>query len=201
MSYQHEHIPFLEPKEGYNLVANVYHTYHKKLNARDQAAVKTYLPRSLQGLSVLDLWGGDGRRALRLQWSGFTSRTIVDIAQAMLDKAPQRTHKVCADLREPIPLLDASCDLVLCTFVLWHIDMLETLMREARRCIRPSGRMLVVYHHERRPFVHHLHEGAMKIKTRHRREEEVVDELQAAGWQVDVFPIDEATNIYCCFPN
>ena len=55
MSYQHEHIPLYEPEEGYNHIADVYHTYHHKLNQRDFSAIKTYLPRSLRGLSVLDL--------------------------------------------------------------------------------------------------------------------------------------------------
>lgn len=201
MSYQHEHIPFLEPKEWYNKAASMYHTYHAKLNTRDQAAIKKYLPRSLEGLSVLDLWWWDGRRAEALQWKWFASRTIVDISQSMLDNAPSWTERMCADLREPLPLRSNAYDLLLCTFVLLHLDSIDTFLSETRRCIRSSGRMLVVHHQERRPFVHNLHEGAMKIKTRHRREEELVDELQAAGRQVDVFPVDAATNIYCCFPN
>ena len=119
----------------------------------------------------------------------------------MLDNAPSWTEKICADLREPLPLRSGAYDLLLCTFVLLHFDSIETFLSETRRCIRSSGRMLLVHHHERRPFVHELPEGAMKIKTRHRRDEDLLEELHAAGWDVDVFPVDAVTNIYCCFPN
>lgn len=199
MSYQHEHIPFVEPKDGYNQVAHIYHTYHTKLNQRDQPAITKYLPRSLLWIHVLDLGGGDGRWAKKLQPSGFASRTIVDIAQAMLDHAPSRTQKVCGDLRDPLSVSSATYELILCTFVLLHLDQLHMFCAEARRCIAKGWRMLIIHHNERRPFVHHLPTWAMKIKSWHRRNEEVIDELHAAWWEVDVFDVDESTKIFCCF--
>lgn len=199
MSYQHEHIPFLEPVDWYNQIAETFATHHAKLTQRDQPAIKKYLPRSLQGIQVLDLGGGDGRRAKLLQWTWIDSRTIVDISQSMLDHAPSRTNKVCADLRMPSPLASASYELILSTFVLLHLDQLTMFLSEARRCMTKEGRMLIVHHHERRPYVHHTKDGPMKIKSRHRRNEEVLSELQATGREVDVFDVDESTKIFCCF--
>jgi len=200
MSYQHEHIPFVEPIDWYNQVADVYKTYHRKLNTRDVWAVKKYLPRSLQWVHVLDLGGGDGRRAILLQWMWIPSRTIVDISQSMLDHAPSRTQKVCADIREPFPLEWGTHELILMTFVLLHLDAISGVLAEARRCIAPTWRMLIVHHHERRPFVHHISTGNLKIKTRHWRYEDLEAELKATWWEVDIFPVDEATKIFCCFP-
>jgi ubiquinone/menaquinone biosynthesis C-methylase UbiE len=201
MSYQHEHIPFFEPVDWYDQTAKIYHTYHSKLNERDRAALKKYLPRSLQGIHVADLWWGDGRWAKTLQWSWIASRTIIDISQQMLENAPSRTKKVCADLRKPLPLESGRYDLLLCTFVLGHLDQIETIFAEARRCIAPTGRMLLVYHHERRPFVHHLtDERPLKIKTWNRRDEDIEVELIDNWWEVDVFVVDDVTKIYCCFP-
>lgn len=200
MSYQHEHIPFLEPKEWYNKVAHIYGTYHTKLNQRDVPAIKKYLPRSLHGVAVLDLGWGDWRRAKWLQWTWFSSRTIVDIAQVMLDHAPWRTDKVCADLRSPLSIKANTYGLILCTFVLLHLDQIGTIFSEARRCITKEWRMLIIHHHERRPYVHHLASGSFKIKSWNRRDEEVALELGAAWREVDVFPVDESTKIYCCFP-
>lgn len=199
MSYQHEHIPFVEPKDGYNQVAELYSTYHTKLTQWDHATIKKYLPRSLQWIHVLDLGGGDGRWAKILQWSWFVSRTIVDNAQAMLDHAPSRTKKVYADLRVPLPLVSGTYGLILSTFVLLHLDQLSMFCSEAKRCIAMGWRMLIIHHYERRPFVHHLTTGAMKIKSWHRRNEEVIDQLHAAWWEVDIFDVDASTKIFCCF--
>ncbi len=200
MSYQHEHIPFVEPTDWYNQVAEFYHDYHKKLTLWDEWAVMKYLPRSLQGVHVLDLGGWDGRWATLLQGKWIASWTIIDSAQYMLDRAPAWTQKVHADLREPLPVASERYELILTVFLLLHLDTLSSVFTEARRCIHPSWRMLIVHHHERRPFVHDTEQWPLKIKTRHRRFEEVEYELKATWREVDVFPVDEVTKIFCCFP-
>lgn len=201
MSYQHEHIPLLEPKQWYNQIANVYAPYHASLTQWDQAAIKKYLPRSLQWIHVLDLGGGDGRRAKLLQWMWFASRTIVDIAQSMLNNAPWWTKKICADLHTPLPIPSETYGLIISAFVLLHLDELMVMFTEARRCITPDWRMLLVHHYERRPFVHESDNGPVKIKTWHRRYEDIETALESCWWQVDVFAIDASTKIFCCFPS
>lgn len=200
MSYQHEHIPFLEPIDGYNKIASIFKTYHPKLNQRDQAVMKKYLPRSLSWTKVLDLGGWDGRWAIWLQGSWFASRTIVDGAKLLLENAPSWTEKVCADLRRPLPIASATYWLILSSFVLLHLDGLTMFWAEARRCITAEWRMLIFHHHERRPFVHHLPDWPMKIKSRHRRKEDLIDELSATGREVDLFEVDSWAWIFCCFP-
>lgn len=59
--------------------------------------------------------------------------------------------------------------------------------------------MLIVHHYERRPYLHRDQEGVFRIQTRHRSWEQVEAHLRRAGWQVDLFRVDDQTKLYCCF--
>lgn len=200
MSYQHEHIPYYDPLDGYSRIAAIFSQYHKQLTNRDGNAIRQYLPRALQGLSVLDLWWGDGRRAKQLATAWIKERTLLDGTQWLLDRAPWRTQKVCADLLDPLPVADESFDLLLCTFVILHLSSLENIFSEARRCIKPWWRMLLLHHYERRPYVHNTWKEQFKIKTRHWSWSAVSEALEEAWREVDCFVVDEETKIFCCFP-
>ena len=199
MSYQHEHTPVYTPTDGYNHIASLYHTYHKKLNTWDFPIVSRYLPRSLHQAHVLDIWGGDGRWATLLHTKQYASRTIIDSAQLLLDRAPSWVTKICHDVREEFPIATHAYDLILCMFVLSHLDEIDVTLREAKRCLAPWGRMMIVHQHERRPYIHRTDTGEIKIKHRHRRHEDVEETLRAMWWEVDLFPLDESTKLFCCF--
>lgn len=200
MWYTHRHIPVMNPEEWYNRLGNAYQEYHTKLSARDRSSIEKYLPRKLQGLAVLDLWGGDGRRARSLSNEKIGRWTILDISTNLLSLAPWRTERVHTDLLIPFPLEAQSYDLIICTFVLSHLSRLDDFATEARRVIRPWGRMLIFHYYERRPRVHMVDNKPYKIQTRHRPFDVVHHHLVDAWWDVDVFPVDEMSKLYCCFP-
>jgi ubiquinone/menaquinone biosynthesis C-methylase UbiE len=200
MSYQHEHIPYYNPLDGYSRIASQYHQYHKALTKRDGNAIRQYLPRSIKWLSVLDLGWGDWRWAVQLASAWISQWTIVDATQWLLDRAPGWTNTINANLLELLPLSDALYDLMLCTFVVLHLESLENLFFEARRCIKPWWRMLLVHHYEKRPYIHDTWKEQFKIKTWHWSWNKITEALEDASREVDCFAVDNETKIFCCFP-
>jgi SAM-dependent methyltransferase len=108
------------------------------------------LSEARPGERVLDLGCGAGRFVAALRDAG-ADPVGVEIAEAALSRA--RAVAPGADLRqlEPdgsIPLEHGSVDLVWCSEVLEHVADGGHLLQEARRVLRPGGRILVTvpYH-------------------------------------------------------
>jgi SAM-dependent methyltransferase len=102
------------------------------------------------GERVLDLGCGAGRFVAALRDAG-ADPVGVEIAESALERA--RHVAPGADLRllEPdgsVPLEHGSVDLVWCSEVLEHVADTGHLLLEARRVLRPDGRLLVTvpYH-------------------------------------------------------
>jgi len=102
------------------------------------------------GERVLDLGCGAGRFVAALRAAG-ADPVGVEIAEAALERA--RAVAPGADLRRladdgSIPLEHGAVDLVWCSEVLEHVADGAHLLQEARRVLRPGGRILVTvpYH-------------------------------------------------------
>jgi len=92
---------------------------------------------------VLEIGCGTG---LNTVWIAESARSVVatDFSAGMLAKAKERVRKdnvrfVQQDIREPWPVPNASCDLVISTLVLEHIEKLEPIFTELQRVLRPGG--------------------------------------------------------------
>ena len=108
------------------------------------------LGEAREGERVLDLGCGAGRFVAALRQAG-ADPVGVEIAEAALERA--RAVAPGADLRlleedGSIPLEHGSVDLVWCSEVLEHVADGPHLLQEARRVLRPGGRILVTvpYH-------------------------------------------------------
>jgi len=93
---------------------------------------------------VLDLGGGDGRLAAEL---AADELTVADASAGALERARARVPdarlvQVVPDA--PLPLDDSVFDLVLCADVLEHVRDVQLFLSEARRVLRPGGRLAVV---------------------------------------------------------
>jgi SAM-dependent methyltransferase len=92
---------------------------------------------------ALDLGCGDGLLTAELD-----ARELVaaDVSPVALERARKRLpHARLVELEPdaPLPLRDAGFDLVLCAETLEHVRDLQLLLSEARRVLRPGGRLAV----------------------------------------------------------
>ena len=135
----------LPAREAYDRWAPTYDKPNP-LVALDQAVLSRHLDTvgtNLDGLRALDLGCGTGRNSHMLRNLG-AKVTAVDFSTRMLDVGISKTNAsdirfVTHDLTEPLPLPDASHDVVVCTLVLEHIEHLLPVFREMRRVCSPAG--------------------------------------------------------------
>ena len=106
-----------------------------------------HLARFVRGLgrpaSALDLGCGDGRLTAELQ-----TREVVaaDVSEVALERTRRRlpgARAVQLVPDEPLPLEDGSFELVLCAETIEHVRDVQLLLSEARRVLRPAGRLAV----------------------------------------------------------
>jgi SAM-dependent methyltransferase len=90
---------------------------------------------------ALDLGCGDGRLAAGLDAAELT---LADVSSVALERAARRLPGAVAvelDPDAPLPLADASFDLVLCAETIEHVRDVQLLLSEVRRVLRPGGRL------------------------------------------------------------
>ena len=90
---------------------------------------------------ALDLGCGDGRLSAEL-----AARELVgaDTSRVALDRARERlpgARLVLVEPDAPLPSPDSEYDLVLCTDTIEHVRDVQLLLSEARRVLRPGGRL------------------------------------------------------------
>ena len=111
----------------------------------ERGAPPPHLVEFVRGLGeserALDLGCGDGRLSAELAARELvgadTSRVALDRARGRLPEA--RLVLVAPDA--PLPSPDSEYDLVLCTDTIEHVRDVQLLLSEARRVLRPGGRL------------------------------------------------------------
>ena len=92
---------------------------------------------------ALDLGGGDGRLGALLETRELV---IADVSAVALERARRRVpaaRLVELDPDAPLPLDDNVFDLVLLADTIEHVRDVQLLLSEARRVLRPGGRLAV----------------------------------------------------------
>ncbi|HEX2161613.1 MAG TPA: class I SAM-dependent methyltransferase [Thermoleophilaceae bacterium] len=91
--------------------------------------------------SALDLGCGDGRLAALLDAEHLTLADVSDVAlQRALRRLPG-ARAVALEPDAPLPLADNDFDLILCAETVEHVRDVQLLLSEARRVLRPGGRL------------------------------------------------------------
>ncbi len=120
-----------------------------ELVPEDPGPPPAHLRRFVRGLGraqhALDLGCGDGRLTLGLDAAALTA---ADVSAVALGRAERRLTDRAVELAElepdtPLPFSDSTFDLVLCAETLEHVRDVQLLLSEARRVLRPGGRLAV----------------------------------------------------------
>lgn len=138
--------------DAYDRWSGLYDAYDNPMVFAATRVVETLAPLAA-GADVVEFGCGTGRNLAALKAMGARSLTGCDISRGMLDKAAARDPSftlVLQDAGAPLPLPDGSADLVLFSLVLEHVADLVPPLSQARRLLRPGGRIAVVEIH---PFV------------------------------------------------
>jgi ubiquinone/menaquinone biosynthesis C-methylase UbiE len=95
------------------------------------------------GSRLADIGGGTGNYALALAEEGWKP-VVADRSAAMLERAADKgLDTVCADAGR-LPFADESFDAAMLVSMLHHVDEPELALAEARRVLRPDGRLAVM---------------------------------------------------------
>lgn len=104
----------------------------------------------VQGDDILELGVGTGKN-LRFHPPG-KEITAIDISEKMLERARRRAARLGSKVRlevadaQALPFDDASFDEVVATFLFCSVPDAVQGLREARRVLRPGGRLLLLEH-------------------------------------------------------
>jgi SAM-dependent methyltransferase len=125
--------------------------------AYERPAVRALLG-DVRGLDVLDAGCAAGEHSAWLAEHG--ARVVaLDRSEAMVRLARERlgglvepgsadpARVLCADLAQPLPLADASFDVVLSSLTLHYLADWPPVLRELARVLRPGGRLVFSTHH------------------------------------------------------
>lgn len=105
------------------------------------------------------------------------SQTFTDVGIRYTGADFGRDGDVAIDADGTLPLGDASCDLVLSFQVLEHVRDLDTYLGEARRVLRPDGRMILSTHGT---WLYHPHPEDHRRRTR----QGLIHDLSSRGFDV-----------------
>lgn len=166
MSFKKPVLPVLESKEWYDRLDKSYKQYHTHLNGFDKGVFLRMVPRSLEGMDILELGAWDGRVYEYLKDQSFHRYVVTDISPKLLSRHPKgkNVEKVICDVEQKIPFEDESFDLILSFFMFEHIDNLRDVFEEIHRLLKPGGICVIGHFIHRREFVFRDKEWYFKIR-------------------------------------
>lgn len=105
------------------------------------AALVEFVERLGSVEAALDLGCGDGRLTAALDATRLTAADVSDVALARAAARLPGAETVALEPDAPLPFGDNAFDLVLCAETVEHVRDLQLLLSEARRVLRPGGRL------------------------------------------------------------
>lgn len=139
----HMHLPVAE---AYDLWAPVYDRYDNPMVFMASRILAALIPDA-SGLDIFEFGCGTGRNLKALQQAGARTVNGCDLSAGMLTQAGIGFRH---DIATPLPWPGQSVDLSLFSLTLEHIAAPAPPLVEARRILRPGGRILIIEIH---PFL------------------------------------------------
>jgi malonyl-CoA O-methyltransferase len=143
---------FLSVAKAYDRWSKFYDSYDNPMVFGADQIVQR-LAEHVAGLDIIEFGCGTGRNLARLKQGGAAKLVGCDLSQGMLEQARARDSELTLlqqDMLQPLPLADGSADLILFSLALEHVSDLASPLREARRLLRPAGKIIVIEIH---PFL------------------------------------------------
>jgi len=160
---------FLPVAEAYDRWATSYDRQGNPMVFAARRAVAA-LAATAEGLGVVEFGCGTGRNLSLLRRHGARPLWGCDLSEGMLAVARERdpTPRLWRqDMAATLPLPEGAADLALFSLSLEHVARLEGPLAEARRVVRPGGRIVIAEIH---PFLTlggvgaHFHDGAGEVR-------------------------------------
>lgn len=179
--------------EGYARWAESYDRTPNPLLAREERYLLPLLG-NLRHQRVLDLACGTGRWLEKLIAHGAEFGVGIDSSAAMLRIAGEKDairRRLARAECTSLPFESSRFDLVVCSFVLGHIEALGSIARELARVTRPGGRVLISDLHPEAvargwQVGFRDERGAVRIETFHRTVEETISAFTANEFECEV---------------
>jgi len=156
---------------------------HKAAYVSELLALRAFVPREGDGLEI---GVGSGRFAgpLGVQMG-------VDPSSAMLQYAAKRGIEVVEGAGEELPFAADRFDFALLVTTICFLDSPETMVAEARRVLRPGGRLVIGFIDRESPlgqvYAAHQHESLFYRDASFYSAEEVAAILDDGGFRVDAW--------------
>ncbi len=115
-----------------------------------------------------------------------------DVSEKMLQFNEQCYEKVVGDLNKRLPFADALFDSVTAVFVLNYVESLEGLLREVRRLLKDTGRLMVVL------YSGQVNSWQRQKEVRHLTLEDWKKMLVDGGFRVRVWEKEGLWGFECC---
>lgn len=142
----------LDPARAYDQWSSAYDSQpgNLMLALDEQLCAQLLSDIPLQGTTIADIGCGTGRH-----WAGILDKKPArlagyDVSAGMLgvlqQKYPQAETHLLSD-EHLQGLSDGSCDLVLSTLTVAHIEHIEAALKEWRRVVKPGGAILITDYH------------------------------------------------------
>ena len=107
------------------------------------ARLAAFVERLGRAGAALDLGCGDGRLSALLDADELTLADVSEVALARAARRLPGARAVALQPDAPLPLADNAFDLVLCAETIEHVRDVQLLLSEARRVLRPGGRLAI----------------------------------------------------------
>lgn len=157
MNARNEALHRQETREAYDRLAGVWSetTDDGPWNGwLERPALRSLVPRSLAGRSVLDAGCGAGAQCAWLADQG-ADVVGVDLSSRMVERASRRCAGrgtfLVADLAEPLPLEDRSLDGVTCSLALHYLADWTVPLSSFRAALRSGGWVVISLDHPAHP--------------------------------------------------
>lgn len=191
MSYDSSKVPVYQPITGYNHLWVHYREYHHKLDQWIGHMWMQFLPRDIKWCKILDIGSGDGRMIKYFDDVPYAEYIALDWSQLLLDQIQINSHisVLQGDLESDRDIADHSIDIWLCFFVLGHLADIQHFCIESARVMKSWSTLIIQYHDEPKPYIHHIGADMYKIQTYHHHIDDIVDELHYAWFQTYIHQI------------